>query len=110
KGRLKYVRGGVWMRIENKVAIVTGAASGMGKAIAIEYAKQGAKVVVSDMNEEGAFAVAEQIKVAGGRAFAIKTDVTSDEDIKKLFLMTTETYGKLDILVNNAGIMDNVDP
>lgn len=98
------------MRLENKVAIVTGAASGMGKEIAKEYAKQGAKVVVSDMNEEGALAVAEQIKVLGGKALAIKTNVAIDEDIDKLFAMTVETYGKLDILVNNAGIMDNVDP
>lgn len=98
------------MRLKDKVAIVTGAASGMGKSIAEEYAKQGAKVVVSDMNLEGAEEVVNAIKAAGGEAFAIETNVTNDEHIDSLFDKTVDTYGKLDILVNNAGIMDNVDP
>lgn len=98
------------MRLKDKVAIVTGAASGMGKSIAEEYAKQGAKVVVSDMNLSGAEEVVAGIKDAGGEAFAIETNVTNDEHIEKLFKETEANFGKLDILVNNAGIMDNVDP
>lgn len=98
------------MRLKDKVAVVTGAASGMGKSIAELYAKEGAKVVISDMNLAGAKEVAETIKADGGDAFAIETNVTSEADLTTLFDQTKETYGRLDILVNNAGIMDNVDP
>ena len=98
------------MRLQDKVAIVTGAASGMGKAIAEAYAKQGAKVVVSDLNGEGAEAVAAGIKEAGGEAFAIQTNVADSADLDKLFEETVANYGHLDILVNNAGIMDGMEP
>lgn len=98
------------MRLEGKVAIVTGAASGMGKAIAEGYAKEGAKVVISDMNLEGATAVAEAIKASGAEAIAIQTNVTSEDDLQRLFDETKTAYGKLDILVNNAGIMDGMEP
>ncbi len=98
------------MKLQDKVAIVTGAASGMGKAIAEGYAKEGAKVVVSDMNLEGAKAVADAITANGGTAFAIDTNVTKDEDLQRLFDETIAQYGKLDVLVNNAGIMDGFEP
>ncbi|WP_211749266.1 SDR family oxidoreductase [Paenibacillus sp. Marseille-Q4541] len=98
------------MRLQNKVAVVTGAASGMGKAIAILYAKEGAKVVVSDLNLEGANTTVEEIKSQGGEAFAIKTNVASQEDIDTLIDTTVSTFGTVDILVNNAGIMDNFEP
>lgn len=98
------------MRLKDKVAIVTGAASGMGKAIAELYAKEGASVVVSDINLAGAEEVAAGITAAGGEAFAIKTDVTSLDDLNALFEQTKDNFKKVDILVNNAGIMDNVDP
>ncbi|WKA53082.1 SDR family oxidoreductase [Planococcus shixiaomingii] len=98
------------MRLEGKVAIVTGAASGMGKAIAESYAKEGAKVVVSDMNLEGATAVADAIGATGADALAIQTNVTSTEDLERLFYETDKAFGKLDILVNNAGIMDGMEP
>lgn len=98
------------MKFKGKVAIVTGAASGMGKAIAEGYAAEGAKVVVSDMNLDGATAVAEGIKANGGEAIAMKTDVTSLEDLERLFEETKQAYGKLDVLVNNAGIMDGMEP
>ncbi|GAK39182.1 SDR family oxidoreductase [Paenibacillus urinalis] len=98
------------MRLQNKVAIITGAASGMGKETAILYAQEGAKVVVSDLNLEGANATVETIKAAGGEAFAIKTNVASLEDINTLIDTTVEKYGTVDVLVNNAGIMDNFEP
>ncbi|HHY27124.1 MAG TPA: SDR family oxidoreductase [Desulfitobacterium dehalogenans] len=98
------------MKLENKVAIVTGAASGMGKSIALLYAKEGVKVVVSDLNLDGANKVVEEITSAGGTAFAIKTNVAVEEDIQTLVDTTVSTYGTVDILVNNAGIMDNFEP
>ena len=98
------------MKLQSKVAIVTGAASGMGKAIAEGYAAEGAKVVVSDLNLEGAQAVAAGIIANGGEAFAIQTNVANDDDLKALFDETVSKYGKLDILVNNAGIMDGMEP
>lgn len=98
------------MRLGEKVAIVTGAASGMGRAIAEAYAKEGAKVVVSDLNLEGAATVAEGIKASGGEAIVVQTNVASTEDLQNLFDETLKAYGKLDILVNNAGIMDGMEP
>ncbi len=97
------------MKLQGKVAIVTGAASGMGKAIAEAYSKEGAKVVVSDLNLEGAQTVADAIKETGAEAIAVKTNVASEEDVKNLFEATKEAFGGLDILVNNAGIMDGVE-
>jgi len=98
------------MKLKDKVAIVTGAASGMGKAIAILCAAEGAKVAVSDLNLEGAEAVVAEIKANGGEAFAIKTNVADDSDLNALFAQTITQYGKLDVLVNNAGIMDGMEP
>lgn len=96
------------MRLKDKVAVVTGAASGMGKAIAELYAQEGAKVIVSDLNKEGAEAVAAGIKDSGGEAIAIRTNVAELEDINAMIDTAVQQYGTLDILVNNAGIMDNM--
>ncbi|MNN01946.1 Cyclopentanol dehydrogenase [compost metagenome] len=98
------------MKLQNQVAVVTGAASGMGKQIALLFAKEGAKVVVSDLNLDGANATVEEISSQGGTSFAIKTNVAVEEDIQKLIDTTVETYGTVDILINNAGIMDNMEP
>jgi len=98
------------MKLQGKTAIVTGAASGMGRSIAILYAAEGAKVAVSDINLEAAEKVAQEIKDAGGQAFAIKTNVASEDDIQALVNGTVAQYGTLDILVNNAGIMDAFTP
>lgn len=98
------------MKLQGKTAIVTGAASGMGRSIALLYAAEGAQVAVSDINLEAAELVAEEIKSAGGEAFAIRTNVTSEADIQQLVDRTVERYGTLDILVNNAGIMDGFVP
>lgn len=98
------------MRLQGKVAVVTGAASGMGKAIAELYAKEGAKVVVSDINLDAAQKVVEEIEAANGTAMAVVANVTKEEDVQNMIDMAVEKYGTLDILVNNAGIMDNFVP
>lgn len=94
------------MRLKNKVAIITGAASGMGQGEAIRFANEGAKVVIADLNIEGANAVAEDIKANGGEAIAVKVNVMDTEDILNCVEVATETFGPVDILVNNAGVFD----
>lgn len=94
------------MRLNQKVAIITGAGAGMGQAEAIGFAQQGAKVVVADMNLEAATATVEAIQAEGGDAIAVVVDVTQFEDLQQLVDTTVKTYGRIDILVNNAGIFD----
>jgi len=98
------------MKLKDKVAIVTGAASGIGRAIAVLFAKEGAEVVVSDINLEGAKEIVKLIEENNGNAFAVLTDVSKPEDIRNLISVSIEKYNTLDILVNNAGIMDNFIP
>ncbi|MBM4433070.1 MAG: 3-oxoacyl-ACP reductase FabG, partial [Chloroflexi bacterium] len=88
----------------NKVAIVTGSASGIGRAIAVEFAKEGASVCVADKNLDGAKAVADEIKKTGGKATPIKVDVSKLSDIDNMVATAVKEYGKIDILVNNAGV------
>ncbi|QJD98076.1 SDR family oxidoreductase [Mucilaginibacter robiniae] len=97
-------------KLENKVAVITGAAAGMGKAIAQLYAKEGAKVVLSDINESGIKQVAEEINAIGGMAIAVPGNIAIQHDVDALIDTAVNTYGTLDILVNNAGIMDNFVP
>jgi NAD(P)-dependent dehydrogenase (short-subunit alcohol dehydrogenase family) len=103
-------RGVMKMRLQDKVAVVTGAASGMGKAIATLYAKEGAKVVVSDINLDAANVTVDEIVTNGGVAIAVVANVAMEDDIQRLIDTAVNTYGTLDILVNNAGIMDNFVP
>src|SRR5690625_4223789 len=98
------------MRLEDKVAIVTGAASGMGRAIALRFAAQGAKVVAVDLNQEGVENVVKEIESADGTAKALAVNVAKREDVENMIDTAVETYGTLDILVNNAGIMDKMEP
>lgn len=90
--------------LEGKVAIITGAAKGIGKSTALLFAKEGAKVVVSDIDEENGEKVAEQTKGEGGEAIFVKADASKAKDHEKLVSKTVEAFGKLDIAVNNAGI------
>ncbi len=90
--------------LENKVAIITGAGSGIGKATAILFAREGAKVVVSDINEENGNSAVMEITKSGGEAFFIKADTSKAEDNELLVKKTIEKYGALHIAVNNAGI------
>lgn len=91
-------------RLVEKVAIVTGSSSGIGKAIAVTLADRGAKVVIAARREELCQKVQEQIQLRGGKAMAIKVDITQEEQVEQLLTQTIRQFGKLDILVNNAGI------
>ncbi|HYP29041.1 MAG TPA: glucose 1-dehydrogenase [Blastocatellia bacterium] len=91
-------------RVEGKVALVTGAASGIGKATAALLAREGARVAVADINEQGARASAREIAGPGREAVALALDVTSEEDWARVVSEVVERWGRLDILVNNAGI------
>lgn len=90
--------------LENKVAIITGAGSGIGKATALLFAKEGAKVVVSDISEENGKIAVEEILKNGGQAFYVKADSSKPADNESLVKQTLEKYGQLDVAVNNAGI------
>ena len=92
------------MRLDSKVAIVTGAAHGMGEAEARLFAKEGAKVVVADVLGKEAEAVAADIRASGGNAIAATIDVTSEPEWVALIAKTLASYGRIDILINNAGI------
>ncbi len=90
--------------LEGKVALVTGGASGIGRATALIYAREGAKLVIADMNEDGGQQTAHMIRETGGDAIFAKTDVTDPVSVEALITTTVETYGRLDCAYNNAGI------
>jgi NAD(P)-dependent dehydrogenase (short-subunit alcohol dehydrogenase family) len=92
------------MRLQGKVAIVTGGGGGIGRATSCLFAKEGAKVVVSDVNKEIAYETISLIKNAGGEAICVLANMTNPEEVQELINKTTETYGGLDILFNNAGV------
>ena len=92
-------------KLDGKVAIVTGATSGMGRATAKLFAEEGAKVVVTGRNEERAKAVVDDIKAAGNEAIYIIADMSDMDDVKKIFDKTMDTYGTVDVLFNNAGML-----
>ncbi|WP_410768111.1 glucose 1-dehydrogenase [Fontibacillus sp. BL9] len=98
------------MRLSGKVVIVTGAGSGMGRAIAELFAKEGAKVVASDISEERINEVSASIKEAGGEVLGVLANVAKESDVQQLVDRAVQAYGTVDILVNNAGIMDNFIP
>jgi NAD(P)-dependent dehydrogenase (short-subunit alcohol dehydrogenase family) len=95
---------------DNKVVIVTGGGSGIGQATANLYAQEGAKVIVSDLNEKGGQETVASIKKAGGEASFVKTDVSNAEDCQALVKTTVNMYGRLDMAFNNAGIGGEMNP
>ena len=92
------------MRLKNKVAVITGAASGIGKEIALVYAKEGAKIVIADLNLEEATITAEEIKSLGGQAMAVAMNVTDENQVNEGMDAAVKHFGSIDILVSNAGI------
>jgi NAD(P)-dependent dehydrogenase (short-subunit alcohol dehydrogenase family) len=91
-------------KLDGKVAVITGAASGMGRATAIRFAQEGAAVVIADLNSQGGELVVSEIAAAKGRAVFQRTDVISEDDIKALINRAVKEYGRLDITYNNAGV------
>ncbi len=92
------------MRLENKVALITGGGSGIGKESALLFAGEGASVVVVDLNPEAGQAVVSSIKAAGGQAVFAKADVSKSADCQNMVQVAEDTFGKLNVIFNNAGI------
>lgn len=97
-------------KLDNKVSVITGAGSGMGRAIAVLFAAEGSKVVATDINQERLEALSAEIKEKGGIVTTLISNIAQEEDIENMINMAVSTYGTLDILVNNAGIMDHFAP
>lgn len=92
------------MKLQDKVALVTGAASGIGKEIAIKYAQEGARVVIADMNKEAAEATAAELRQAGHQAMSVAMDVTSEEQVNDGVAEVVRAWKTVDVLVSNAGV------
>ena len=97
------------MRLQDKVSIITGGASGMGRVAARMFAAEGARVVVADVTGPAAQSVVDEVKAAGGRAIAVVADVSKEADAKRMIDETIAAYGRVDVLYNNAGIMPQAD-
>lgn len=97
------------MRLENKVALITGAGSGIGRETALLFAREGASLVAVDLNEEAVSEVVAEVQASGGRAVAVVADVSSASDCENMVRMVERVYGRLDVLFNNAGIMMSDD-
>lgn len=95
-------------RLEQKVALITGGASGIGRAAALAFAREGAKVVVADMATAGAEETVRMIQTAGGTAIFVKADVSQGSDVERMVQQGVETYGRLDCAFNNAGIQGDL--
>lgn len=91
-------------KLDGKVAIITGAASGIGRSAALLFAEEGASVVAADLTEDAVAKVADEIKEAGGNAIAVRVDVSDPEQVEAMVNRAVQEYGRLDIIFNNAGI------
>lgn len=97
------------MRLKDKVAIVTGASSGIGRETVLLFAQEGAKVVAADVNDADGEAVVAEVKAQGGEAVYVHADISKAADSENMVKVAEDTYGKLDVLFNNAGIMHSDD-
>ncbi len=97
------------MRLSDKVAVITGAGSGMGRTAALMFAAEGAKVVVAEFDERAGNETVEQVTAAGGDAVFVRTDVSSETDAAAMVAAAMDRYGRLDVLYNNAGVMPEPD-
>jgi NAD(P)-dependent dehydrogenase (short-subunit alcohol dehydrogenase family) len=97
------------MRLKDKVSIITGGGSGMGRVASLMFAAEGAKVVVVDVTVETAAAVVAEVEAAGGQAVAVVADVSKEADAKRMIDETVAAFGRVDVLYNNAGIMPEAD-
>ena len=95
-------------RLENKVAIITGAASGIGKATAMLFSKEGAKLVLADVNSDGLKEVAAIIAESSGTAVTKRTDVSQEDEVKALIALALKSYPQIDILCNVAGVAGDI--
>lgn len=93
------------MRLKNKIAIITGAGSGIGRASALAFVREGAKVVVADWGEKNGQETAELVKKQGGEAMFVKVDISNSSNVKNMVKQCLAAYGQVDILFNNAGIV-----
>jgi 3-oxoacyl-[acyl-carrier protein] reductase len=98
------------MKLNGRIAIVTGAGSGFGEGIAKLFAQEGAKVIVADIRKDAAERVAKEIQTSGGNAIASETDVTKNDQFAAMVRLTLDSFGKLDIIVNNAGTTHKSQP
>src|SRR6266571_6558801 len=97
------------MRLKDKIAIITGSASGMGRVAAELFASEGAAVVVTDVNVAAGEETASAINEAGGKVTFVRADVSKESDVQSLVDAAIDTYGRVDVLYNNAGIMPSDD-
>jgi NAD(P)-dependent dehydrogenase (short-subunit alcohol dehydrogenase family) len=97
------------MRLQDKVSIITGGASGMGRVAARMFAAEGAQVVVADVTEPAAQSVVDEVTAAGGRAIAVAADVSKEADAKRMVDAAVDAFGRVDVLYNNAGVMPQAD-
>jgi 3-hydroxybutyrate dehydrogenase len=92
------------MQLKDKVAYITGSASGIGKEIAVLFAREGAKVVIADLNKQAADATAEELKASGAQAIGVAVDVTSEDQVNASVEEAAKAFGGIDILISNAGV------
>jgi NAD(P)-dependent dehydrogenase (short-subunit alcohol dehydrogenase family) len=98
------------MRLEGKVSIVSGAGSGLGKAIALLFAREASKVVIAEIREESGREVSQQVEREGRSCLFVRTDITIASDVERMVEETLRTFGRIDVLVNNAGINPSRTP